>query len=97
MGLGYALMEEVIHRDARLRTRRFSEYHVPTMLDMPVEFVDIQVEVPDPTGPYGATGVGETPVLSTAPAILSALANAIGVHLNALPATPERVWQAIHS
>ena len=97
MGLGYALMEEIIHQDARLRTRRFSEYPIPTVLDMPRQFFDIQVEVPDPTGPYGATGVGETPLLSTAPAILSAFADATGVRLNALPATSERVWQALRA
>ena len=96
MGLGYAIMEEVIHQDARLRTRRFSEYHVPTALDMPRDFVDIQIEVPDPTGPYGATGVGESPILSTAPAILNAIADATGAYLDALPATPERVWRAVH-
>jgi CO/xanthine dehydrogenase Mo-binding subunit len=95
MGLGYALMEEVIHENARLRTRRFSEYPVPTVLDMPGEFFDIQVEVPDPTGPYGATGIGETPLLSTAPAVLNAFADATGVRLHALPATSERVWQAL--
>jgi CO/xanthine dehydrogenase Mo-binding subunit len=88
-------MEEIIHQDARLRTRRFSEYHVPTVLDMPRAFEDIQVEVPDPTGPYGATGIGEVPLLSTSPAILNALANATGTRLNALPATSERVWQAL--
>jgi CO/xanthine dehydrogenase Mo-binding subunit len=96
MGLGYALMEEIVHKSGRLQTRRFSEYHVPTVLDMPGEFVDIQIEVPDPTGPYGATGIGETPLLSSAPAILNALANATGVHLDALPATSERVWRALH-
>ena len=95
MGLGYALMEEIIHQEARLRTRRLSEYHVPTALDMPRQFTDIQIEVPDPTGPYGATGIGETPLLSTAPAILNAFANATGVRLYALPATPERVWRAL--
>jgi CO/xanthine dehydrogenase Mo-binding subunit len=95
MGLGYALMEEIIHQDARLRTRRFSEYHVPTVLDMPRDFEDIQIEVPDPTGPYGATGIGEIPLLSTAPAILNAFADATGVRLDALPATSERVWWAL--
>ena len=95
MGVGWTLMEEIIHRNAELRTRRFSEYPVPTVLDMPREFVDLQIEVPDPTGPYGATGVGETPLLSTAPAILDALADATGVRLDALPATPDRVWQAL--
>jgi CO/xanthine dehydrogenase Mo-binding subunit len=95
MGLGYALSEEIVHREARLRTRRFSEYYVPTTLDMPQQFVDIQVECPDPTGPYGATGVGEVPVLPTAPAILNAIADATGVYVNVLPATPERVWRSI--
>ena len=97
MGLGYALTEEIIHQGGRLRTRRLSEYHMPTVLDMPREFVDIQVECLDPTGPYGATGLGETPLLPTAPAILNAIADAVGVYLDALPATPERVWQAIES
>jgi xanthine dehydrogenase molybdenum-binding subunit len=95
MGLGYALSEEIVHQDARLRTRRLSEYHIPTALDMPRAFVDMQVECPDPTGPYGATGLGETPLLATAPAILNAIADATGVYLDALPATPERVWRAM--
>ena len=97
MGLGYALMEEIIHREGRLRTRRLSEYHVPTALDMPREFVDIQVECLDPSGPYGATGLGETPLLPTAPAILGAIADATGVYLDALPATSERVWLAMRN
>jgi CO/xanthine dehydrogenase Mo-binding subunit len=96
MGLGYALMEEIVHREGRLRTRRLSEYHVPTVLDMPREFVDIQVECIDPTGPYGASGIGETPLLPTAPAILNAIADATGVYLDVLPATAERVWLAMH-
>jgi CO/xanthine dehydrogenase Mo-binding subunit len=95
MGLGYALMEQIVHQDARLRTRRLSEYHVPTALDMPRQFHDIQVQVPDPSGPFGATGIGETPLLGTAPAILNAIADAVGIHLNAIPATPERVWRAL--
>jgi CO/xanthine dehydrogenase Mo-binding subunit len=95
MGLGYALTEEIVHRSSRLRTRRLSEYCVPTVLDMPAEFVDIQVECPDPTGPHGAKGVGETPLLSAPPAILNAVADATGVYVNTLPATPERVWRAL--
>ena len=95
MGLGYALMEEVVHEAGQLRTRRLSEYYVPTALDMPREFVDIQIEVPDPSGPFGATGIGEIPLLSTAPAVLNALADATGTYLDTLPATPERVWHAL--
>lgn len=95
MGTGYALSEEIVHQGGRLRTRRFSEYHVPTALDIPGHFVDIQVECPDPTGPYGATGVGEVPVLATAPAVLNAIADVTGVYIDVLPATPERVWRSI--
>ncbi|MBN1933035.1 MAG: xanthine dehydrogenase family protein [Anaerolineae bacterium] len=95
MGLGYALSEEIIHRDGRLRTRRFSEFHVPTALDIPPEFVDIQIEKADPTGPYGATGLGETPLMPTTPAVLDAIADATGVYLSVTPATPERVWLAM--
>jgi len=90
MGLGYALMEEFIQQEGLVRTRRFSEYQIPTVLDMP-EIVPIIVEVPDPTGPYGAKGVGEMTTLPTAPAILNAIHDAVGVRLERLPATAERV------
>lgn len=95
MGIGYALTEHFIQEGGRARTRRFSEYAIPSILDMPAEFVSIDVEVPDPTGPYGAKGLGETPTLATAPAVLNAIADATGVRLNALPASPERVWRAL--
>ncbi len=97
MGLGYTLMEEILHQAGQLRTRRLSEYHVPTALDMPPAFVDIQIEVPDPSGPFGATGIGEVPLLSTAPAVLNALADGTGIYLDTIPATPERVWRALTS
>jgi aldehyde oxidoreductase len=62
---------------------------------MPREFVDIQIEVPDPSGPFGATGIGEIPLLSTAPAVVNALADATGTYLDTIPASPERVWHAL--
>jgi CO/xanthine dehydrogenase Mo-binding subunit len=95
MGLGYALMEEIVHEAGQLRTGTLSEYYLPTVLDMPREFVDIQIEVPDPSGPFGATGIGEIPLLSTAPAVVNALADATGTYLDTIPATPERVWHAL--
>jgi len=73
-------------------TRNFAEYLIPTSQDMPQELISITVEVPDPTGPYGAKGVGELPTLPTAPAILSAIHDATGVWISQLPATPERVF-----
>ncbi|NQT48786.1 MAG: xanthine dehydrogenase family protein molybdopterin-binding subunit, partial [Chloroflexi bacterium] len=91
MGEGYALMEEYVQQQGVVKTRKFSEYFIPTVLDMPREIVPIIVEVPDPTGPYGATGVGEMTTLPTAPAIISAIHDATGVWIEELPATAEKV------
>ncbi len=94
MGVGYALTEHFIQKEGRALTKSFSEYYIPTVRDMPREFVNILVEVPDPSGPFGAKGLGETPTLSTAPAILNAIHDATGVWLDGVPATPERVFMA---
>ncbi len=91
MGEGYALMEEYVQQKGVVKTRKFSQYLIPTVLDMPREIVPIIVEVPDPTGPYGATGVGEMTTLPTAPAIISAIHDATGVWIEELPATAEKV------
>jgi len=91
MGVGYTLMEEFIQQEGLVRTRRFSEYQMPTALDMPPEIIPIVVEVADPTGPYGAKGVGEMTTLPTAPAVLNAICDAVGVRLERLPATAEKV------
>jgi len=96
MGLGYALMEEFkLRDDGRVRTRNFSEYLIPTTLDLPSELTSINVEVPDPAGPYGAKGLGEHVMLPTAPAVLNAIRDALGVDINQLPAGPERIWRAL--
>ncbi|MBN1485671.1 MAG: xanthine dehydrogenase family protein molybdopterin-binding subunit [Chloroflexia bacterium] len=95
MGVGYALTEDFVQEEGRARTRRFSEYSIPTIQDMPREFECLPVEVLDPTGPFGAKGLGETPTMPTAPAILNAIAHATGVRLRHLPATPERVWRVL--
>ena len=98
MGVGYALTEHYIQQDSRPRTRRFSEYHIPTVLDMPRQFESIAVEsAPDPNGPFGATGLGETPTLPTAPAITNAIHDAVGVWIDDLPANAERVWHALQA
>jgi CO/xanthine dehydrogenase Mo-binding subunit len=97
MGLGYALTEEFIQKEGLVKTRRFSEYHIPTVVDMPREFIPLIVEVPDPTGPFGAKGVGEMTTLPTAPAIISAIHDAVGVWIDNLPATAEKVWRAMQT
>jgi len=96
MGVGYALTERFIQEEGRIKTRGFGEYYIPTVLDMPRELVHVGVEVPNPTGPYGATGIGETTTLPTAPAILNAIHNAIGKWVYRLPADSETVWRALH-
>jgi CO/xanthine dehydrogenase Mo-binding subunit/aerobic-type carbon monoxide dehydrogenase small subunit (CoxS/CutS family) len=95
MGLGYALTEEYVQQGAVSCTSGFGEYLIPTAADMPKEFLSIIVEHPDPTGPFGAKGVGEMPTLPTAPAILAGVHDAVGVWLDRLPATAETVWLAM--
>jgi CO/xanthine dehydrogenase Mo-binding subunit len=89
MGLGFALMEEFEPG----KTLSMKDYHIPTGVDMP-EVVPIIVESPEPTGPFGAKGVGEPALIPTAPAILNAIADALGTRIYALPANLERVLAA---
>jgi CO/xanthine dehydrogenase Mo-binding subunit len=89
MGLGFALMEEFVPG----RTESMKDYHIPCFGDMP-EVVPIIVEDPEPTGPYGAKGVGEPALIPTAPAILNAVADALGIRIYELPANLERVLKA---
>jgi putative selenate reductase molybdopterin-binding subunit len=95
MGVGYALTEELV-RDSQGRTLNpaLRTYRIPAASDMPQMEV-IFVEKADPYGPFGAKGVGEIGTNCTAPAIVNAVAQAIGIHLTRLPLTPERVWQAL--
>jgi CO/xanthine dehydrogenase Mo-binding subunit/aerobic-type carbon monoxide dehydrogenase small subunit (CoxS/CutS family) len=89
-GLGYALMEEYIPG----RTENLHDYLIPTIGDLPPIEV-ILVEDPEPTGPYGAKGIGEHSLIPTAPAILGAIEHAAGIRMEQLPATPDRVRAAI--
>ena len=89
MGLGMALTEEYIPG----QTNSFFNYFIPTIKDIP-EIIPILVEEKEPTGPYGAKGIGEPCMIPTAAAILNAVANAIGTRIYDLPATLERVRKA---
>jgi CO/xanthine dehydrogenase Mo-binding subunit len=88
MGMGFALMEEFVPG----QTFSFKDYLIPTCADMP-EIVPIIVESPEPSGPFGAKGVGEPALIPTAPAIINALANALGKRIYELPANLERVLE----
>src|SRR5206468_10357708 len=71
-GLGLALMEEIQTKDGLITNASFTDYLIPTALDMPpVE--SVLVEEPEPDGPYGVKGVGEPPMVVSPAAILSAL------------------------
>jgi CO/xanthine dehydrogenase Mo-binding subunit len=94
MGVGYGLMEEVLVKQGAIRNPRFSEYYVPTVLDMP-EVTSLLVEREEPTGPFGAKGVGEPALLPTAPAILNAVAVATGIRVKEIPVTSEKLWKLL--
>ena len=95
-GLGYALVEEHATKDGRILNDQFSTYIIPTTLDTP-EIRSILVEAEFPWGPYGAKGLGETPIIAVAPAVTNAIHHAVGVRLSEIPATPERVWAALRA
>lgn len=93
-GLGMALMEEVISRAGEQLNANFTDYIIPTIVDVP-PIEAVIVERADLDGPYGARGVGEPPLIGTVPAILAAIGDAIGGHVFETPATAERVWAAL--
>ncbi len=89
MGLGFALMEAFEPG----KTESLKDYHIPTCSDMP-EVIPLIVESEEPSGPYGAKGVGEPALIPTAPAIANGLALALGERITTLPANLERVLEA---
>jgi CO/xanthine dehydrogenase Mo-binding subunit len=102
MGLGEALMEE---QEFRRLPKRLShalahkfpsilEYKSPTSLDMP-EVVTELIEEPDPRGPFGAKEVGQGPLLPIMPAVANAVYDAVGVRIDEVPITPEKILKAL--
>ncbi|HEY3118852.1 MAG TPA: xanthine dehydrogenase family protein molybdopterin-binding subunit, partial [Chloroflexota bacterium] len=93
-GLGYALSEEILSENGTNLNANLWEYLLPTAPHIPELTVEL-VEVPSSYGPFGAKGVGETPVIPVAAAIANAVEDAIGVRVTQAPFTPERVRAAI--
>jgi len=89
-GLGLALMEEIQTRDGLITNASFTDYLIPTALDMPPVVAEL-VEEPEPDAPYGVKGVGEPPTVVSTPAILSALRAATGRDLNRVPVRPDDI------
>jgi xanthine dehydrogenase D subunit len=87
-GLGFAVMEELRTENGAVRNPSFTDYLIPTFLDMP-PVATHAVEEPDPAAPYGLKGIGEAPAIVSTAAIVAALRDATGSELNRVPVTPE--------
>jgi len=86
-GVGLAVMEEIIQVDGYVRNASFTDYLLPTFLDMPDVVIGL-VEEPEPQAPMGAKGVGEPPTVSSTPAVVAAIRDAIGKDLHRVPVRP---------
>jgi CO/xanthine dehydrogenase Mo-binding subunit len=94
-GLGYALCEEYVYDDeGRLLNPDLMDFRMPTAPDHPAFSITLLEEARD-AGPFGAKGVGEPPIVPTAPAIANAIFDAVGVRLRCLPITPERLCREL--
>ena len=89
-GLGLAIMEEIQVRDGRIANPSFTDYLIPTILDMPPMRIEV-LEYPDPHAPYGLRGVGEPPTISSGPAVAAAIRAATGLDLSRIPIRPEHI------
>ena len=89
-GLGLAVLEEIVMEDGRVRNPSFTDYLIPTILDMPPMGMRI-LEYPDPAAPYGLRGAGEPPTLSSTPAVAAAVRDATGLALARVPIRPEHI------
>ncbi|WP_313800312.1 molybdopterin cofactor-binding domain-containing protein [Cytobacillus sp.] len=94
MGIGYTLYEDVIIEDGFHKTRNFTDYIIPTIRETPV-IETFPVEDEEQTGPFGAKGIGEVVMIPIIPAIMSAIYDATGARIYQLPATPERIFNAL--
>jgi xanthine dehydrogenase D subunit len=89
-GLGLAVMEEIQLKDGVIRNASFTDYLLPTILDMPPVLMDI-LELGDPRSPYGIKGVGEPPTISSGPAIVAAIRAATGRPITRVPVRPHDI------
>jgi xanthine dehydrogenase D subunit len=89
-GMGLALMEEIQVAGGKIRNPSFTDYLIPTILDMPPMKVEV-LEYADPHAPYGLRGVGEPPTISSGPAVVAAVRAATGLPLTRVPIRPEHL------
>ena len=95
-GMGYALMEELLHsKEGLVYNPNLSTYYIPTIKDTPREFHVFFVESGYKRGPFGAKGLGEPSIVPVAPSIVNALSHALGIRFNEIPLPPHKIYLAI--
>ncbi|MYG94809.1 MAG: xanthine dehydrogenase subunit D [Acidimicrobiia bacterium] len=95
-GVGLALMEEIVLDDGLVRNNSFTDYVIPTTLDMPEVTIAAFIEEPEPGAPYGAKGIGEPPTISSSAAVAAAVRDATGLSLERIPIRPYDIALADH-
>jgi CO/xanthine dehydrogenase Mo-binding subunit len=95
MGVGYTLQEELVQEKGKLLNSHLSEYIAPLITEIP-EIDYVIIEVPEPSGPFGAKGVGEIATVPLSAAIANAVTDAIDIRYSVIPLTAERVWSVIN-
>jgi CO/xanthine dehydrogenase Mo-binding subunit len=94
-GMSTAMLEQIILKEGKPLNPTFTDYRIATAVDAPSDIQTIIVEVPQDDGPFGARGIGEHAMVPTAPAIANAIRDAIGVEIDSMPITAEKVWLAL--
>jgi carbon-monoxide dehydrogenase large subunit len=94
-GASSALLEALQLESGQPRNPSFVDYRIMTAVDVPREIITDYVEVPQDDGPWGARGIGEHPMIATAPAIANAVSDALGLRFNDLPLTVEKIFLAL--
>jgi len=93
-GIGWTLTEDLKFENGGIINPNFHDYKILTIKDVP-KITPLLVETIDPNGPFGAKGIGECAMVPTAPAIVNAIYDAIGVRIKDLPATSEKIFNGL--
>src|SRR6185369_15159988 len=94
MGQGYGLTEELLFAEGKVATIHFGDYKIPNICDIP-QLRKIVIETPVGRGPYNSMSIGETPIITVAPAIANAIHDAVGVRIKSLPLSAEKILTAL--
>jgi CO/xanthine dehydrogenase Mo-binding subunit len=96
MGVGFALTEEMLFAEGKVTTQHFGDYKIPTFRDIP-QLQKVVVETAVGRGPYNSMSIGETPIITVAPAIANAVHDAIGVSIKSIPITAEKILAGLRN